>query len=136
LARLEEFDRSEMINAIWQHRGNVTGAAKTLGCNIGTIYSYAKKYVTVQTAIDEARLIARERRLDIAEMAMEKAAAEGKPWAVKLIFEYEGKYRGFIKRQEIAGVQDAPLVKINVDELAQEVRDYKEGRRGSTESDN
>jgi len=51
----QEYTAEEMCDALRAADGVVRVAARDLGCSAMTIYRYAKRYVTVQQAMKEAR---------------------------------------------------------------------------------
>lgn len=101
VTRPEELNREELINVIWLNRGIVTRTAEALQVSDKTIYNYAARYQTVQTAINDARTMFRGRLLDIGEMALERALAEGKAWAVRLVMDKLGPERGYIEHTKL-----------------------------------
>jgi len=114
VTRPEELNREELINAIWLNRGIVTRTADYLRVSDKTIYNYAAKYQTVQTAITESRAMFRGRLLDIGEMALERALAEGKAWAVRLVMDKLGPDRGYIEQTKLAVEGDLGGLVVNI----------------------
>ena len=55
MARKQEYTAKEMCDALEATGGVVVRAAKMLGCAPKTVYAYAKRYVTVREAMEEAR---------------------------------------------------------------------------------
>ena len=55
MARDQEYTAQEMCDALRAADGVVLQAARKLGCSAMTIYRYAKRYVTVKQAMQEAR---------------------------------------------------------------------------------
>ena len=94
-----------MIAAIRAEHGMVTRVADHLGCDPDTVRNYARDYPAISEALAEER----ERMTDLAECAMHKAISNGEPWAVALYLKTQGKHRGYVERQEVAGVENAPL---------------------------
>ena len=103
MARTEEFDRGEIINAIWAAQGKVSVAAQRLNCDPSTIFGYANRYVTVKDAIDAARKSWDEKLLDAAEIKLYDEVLQGRAWAVKYALGTKGKDRGYVERQEWTG---------------------------------
>jgi hypothetical protein len=101
----EKFKASDIVAALQKSRGMVYVAARQLGCAANTIYNYAKKYPSVQAAIDEQRGI----MIDIAEIALWNALQNGEAWAVSLTLKTLGKSRGYIERQELTGADGEAL---------------------------
>ena len=94
-----------MIRAIRAERGMVTRVADRLGCVPETVRNYARDIPQVQEAITEER----ERMTDLAESKLVEAIEAREPWAVALYLRTQGKNRGYVERQEVEGVADAPL---------------------------
>jgi hypothetical protein len=114
MARNEEFDRSEIINAIWTAQGKVSVAAKRLGCDPSTIFAYANRYSTVQDAINGARRSWDEQLLDVAEIKLYEQVIDGRAWAVKYALATKGKDRGYVERQEIGGAGKDGAIEVRV----------------------
>lgn len=113
MARPPELDRENLINTIWKYKGKITPVAQDLGVTTVTIYAYAKKYATVQTAIDEAREMFDEMLLDTAERGLMNSVNKEHAWAVKYTLSTKGKSRGYVERQEVTGA-DGEKLDINV----------------------
>lgn len=113
----DQYDRAEVINAIWSNKGNISAAARDIGCGARTIYYMADRYKTVQQAIDHARRIWRGELVDSAEQQLKDHVEEGRAWAVKYVLDTVGKKRGYVTRHEITGADGAPLIGIDVVEF-------------------
>ena len=109
MARKEEFDREEIINAIWLAQGKVSIAAKRVGCDPATIFAYARRYTTVQEAIDGARRSWDEQLLDAAEVKLYEQIMDGRAWAVRYALSTKGKDRGYVERSEWTGANGGAL---------------------------
>ena len=105
----EIYSREMIIDAIRQAKGKITLAARSIGCTRQTIYDYAKKFATVQNAIDESRNDFDEELLDVAEHKLRQAVLDGDRWAIRYALDKKGSKRGYIERKELAGDEDAPL---------------------------
>lgn len=86
-----------MIQALKETKGMVHLAAKKIGCSPTTVYTYAKRYPTVQAEIDNQR----GEFLDITELALARAVQAGEGWAVCFTLKTIGKKRGYVEKQEI-----------------------------------
>jgi hypothetical protein len=73
----EKYTAAQLIKALKETKGMVYLAADKLGCAPNTIYNYAKRYVTVQEAIDTER----GKFIDVAELALARAVQGGQGWA-------------------------------------------------------
>lgn len=103
----QRYTAAEVITAIERARGIKAVAAKILGCSRVTVDSYAKRYVTVAQACQQAR----ETLIDVAEGQLVKAVDGGEWPAVRYVLATLGKERGYSERQEITGAKGKPLVK-------------------------
>jgi hypothetical protein len=98
----EKYSAKRIIEALNLTNGMIYLAAKKLGCSPVTIYNYAKRYPTVQQAIDDNR----GAFVDMAELALAKAVQDGEGWAVCFTLKTIGKGRGYIERHEIEQAGD------------------------------
>jgi hypothetical protein len=101
-----------MIEAIKAAKGKITLAAHSIGCTRETIYQYAKRYATVQSAIDKSRNDFDEELLDIAEHKLRQSVLEGEQWAVTYVLNKKGRARGYMdsNRTEVTGADGAAMV--------------------------
>jgi hypothetical protein len=104
----QKFTASQVIEALDQHKGMVYLAAGALNCSHNTIYNYAKRYKSVQEAIDRNR----GQVLDTAELALYNAILASEHWAVTFALKTIGKDRGYTEKteQEITGPDGGPLI--------------------------
>lgn len=109
MARTESIDRAELINTIWKARGKVSIVARAFGVSTVTIYAYAKRYATVQAALDDSRAHDDALRVDRAELKLDDAVEDGAAWAVKYTLSTKGKARGYVERQEVTGKDGGPI---------------------------
>lgn len=100
-----QYDYNKIVAAIRTAHGKITLAAQIVGCRRETIYEYAKKYKTVQSAIDESRLTFDEGLLDLAEAKLRGAILNDESWAIKYALDKKGAKLGYMdaKRHEITG---------------------------------
>jgi len=101
----QRFTAAEVIEALDKHKGMVYLAADALGCSHVTVYNYAKRYKSVQEAIDRNR----GHVIDTAEVALYRAILDGEHWAVTFALKTIGKDRGYTERQEIGGTGGGPV---------------------------
>lgn len=87
----------QMIDAITETHGMVYLAARKLGCDPKTVYNYAKRYASVQEAINEHR----GHFVDTCELALRRAVLAGDAWAVCFALKTLGKDRGYIEKQQV-----------------------------------
>ncbi len=102
----QKFTIEQIIEAIKATKGMVYVAARQLHCHPTTIYNYAKRYPSVQRAIDDERGFF----LDTCELALAKAVANGEAWAICFSLKTLGKHRGYVERQEITGKDGGEIV--------------------------
>ena len=86
-------------------KGMVYLAAEALECSHVTIYNYAKRYTSVQEAIDRNR----GHVVDTAELALYDAILRKEHWAIAFTLKTIGKNRGYTERQEVTTPRDEPL---------------------------
>lgn len=91
------YTAEQMVTAIREEEGFITRAARKLGCSPRTIYNYAKRYITVQQAMDDAR----EERIDWVEDKLFGQIENGNVTAMIFYLKCQGKGRGYIDRQVI-----------------------------------
>lgn len=101
----KRFTANEIVEAIRQERGFVSRAARRLGCSRMTVYRATEKYASVREAIEDAR----EDMKDTAEAKLYQQIDEGNTTALIFYLKTQAKDRGYVERQELAGVPDAPL---------------------------
>jgi hypothetical protein len=106
MASKERVPTERIIECLRETNGLVSLAAKRVPCSITTINTRRKKVQSVQQCIDECR----GELVDYGELALRRAVVAGEPWAVGLVLKTLGRDRGYVERQEIAGVKDSPVV--------------------------
>ncbi len=94
-----------VIEALENTYGQVYLAAKRLGCSHTTIYNYINKYPDIA----ELKERLEEETTDIAVIKQREAVLGGEPWAIQFQLRTKGKHRGYVERQEVAGVEDQPF---------------------------
>lgn len=100
------YTAEQVATAIRDAEGFVTRAARALKCNPRTIYNYAKRYVTVQRAIDDAR----EERIDWVEDHLFGMIEKDNVTAMIFYLKCQAKHRGYIEKQQIEHSGDGSLV--------------------------
>ena len=103
-----KYTAQQMAGAIWKAEGNLSSAARTLGCSRTTVHAYVNKYVTVCQAYDEANDIF----LDEAESQLRRAVRKGSLPAIFFALKTKGKSRGYVERQEVTGKDGGPQEQI------------------------
>jgi 3-keto-L-gulonate-6-phosphate decarboxylase len=125
----EKLDREELINMIWRVKGKMSLAAEQLGVDPATIFNYAKKYATVQEAINRARQTWDERLLDLAEVKLFDQVQDGRAWAIKYVLTNKGRDRGYYEKHEVVTVH-------NIDQIFTSIKQWEEERRASSTGSN
>ena len=92
----EKFTQQQVIAALKETRGLITLAAERLGCVDDTVRRYVNKYPKVKQTVMQYR----RRRVDVAELKLDGALANGEPWAIALVLKTLGKKRGYVERVE------------------------------------
>jgi transposase-like protein len=92
-----QYTAETIIRAIQAAKGNVSAAARTLGCTRQTLANYVKKYSSVRQALDDER----EAMIDTAESALYSAVLDKQGWAVCFTLKTLGRSRGYIERHDV-----------------------------------
>lgn len=100
-----KFTEAQAEQALLACYGNVSAAARALGVKHSTLFYRLKKSARLQ----EARILAEEQALDVAEDSLLKAVKKGEAWAVCFLLKTRGKRRGYVERQEVATPADNPF---------------------------
>ena len=104
----EKYTANQMIEALREKHGNLSAAARFLGCSRNTISRYIDLYPTVKAVADEER----ETLIDFAENQLFKQVQDGNITAIIFTLKTIGKSRGYVERQEVTGADGgAVLVK-------------------------
>jgi hypothetical protein len=108
----QRYTAAQVADALDKHKGMVYLAADALGCSHQTVYNYAKRYKSVQEAIDRNR----GQVVDTAELALYNAILNKEHWAIAFALKTIGKRRGYTQRQEY----QAELMNIDLSQLTEE----------------
>lgn len=88
----QQYNASEVVEAINEAEGVITAAAERLGCSARTVYRYAERYSTVEEAMRGARAAtyaeAHSKLLDL----MRDPAHRHHRWAVETVLKTYGPY--------------------------------------------
>jgi len=104
------YSTADIIKALRATRGRIYLAADQLGCDPSTIYLRKGS----EPEIADVIFAERERRIDIAETALDRAVIEGEAWAVCFTLKCIAKHRGYVERQEISGVDGGAITVVQV----------------------
>ena len=102
----EKYTANQMIEAIRDKHGNMSAAARFLGCSRNTISRYIETYPTVKAVYDEER----ETLIDFAENQLFKQVQEGNITAIIFTLKTIGKSRGYVERQEVTGADGGAVM--------------------------
>ena len=112
MAKRNGLTAKQMIGAIEEAQGYVTKAVDVLGVSRTSFYNYLKKHPTVQQTLDDIR----EKRHEYVENKLMQAIKADNLTAIIFYLKTQAKHLGYVERQELAGVQDKPLVVIRWDD--------------------
>lgn len=112
----EAFAVSDVIEKIFEARGNMSAAARALGCGRTTLYDYVHRHEEVRKAHEEAS----ERELDNAESKLHQFVdgtipgcdAKDQLSAIKYLLSNKGKKRGYATRMELTGADGGPVISV------------------------
>ena len=99
-----KFTTKQMIDAVRDAEGNLSDAARILGCHRSTVHNYVNRYSTVKQAYEEEN----EKFIDEAQGQLRKHVKRGSLPAVMFVLKTKGKSRGYVERQEVTGADGAP----------------------------
>jgi len=102
----EKYTANQIIDALKEKHGNLSAAARFLGCSRNTISRYIKIYPTVKAVADEER----ETLIDFAENQLFKQVQEGNITAIIFTLKTIGKHRGYVERQEVTGANGGAII--------------------------
>lgn len=100
-----KYSAQQMIDAIQEAEGNLSAAARIVGCARSTVHRYVNEYATVAAAYEEAN----ETAIDIAENELMKQVKKGSIPAIIFFLKTKGKSRGYVERQEVTGADGGAL---------------------------
>lgn len=101
--------KKRMVEAMQKTLGIVSSAEKVAGITRATHYDWLKKDPEYKAAIDEVS----ESVVDFAESQLYQKIRQGDTASLLFFMKCKAKNRGYVERQEIAGVPDQP-VELNV----------------------
>jgi len=102
----EKFTANQIINALREKHGNLSAAARYLGCDRHTISRYISLYPSVKSVADEER----ETLIDFAENQLFQQVKEGNITAIIFTLKTIGKSRGYVERQEVTSAEGGHIV--------------------------
>jgi len=105
----EKYTSNQISEAIREKHGNISAAARYLGCSRNTIARYIERYPTLKSVYEEER----ETLIDFAENQLFQQVKEGNITAIIFTLKTIGKSRGYVERQEVTG-KDGGVIVINM----------------------
>ena len=102
----EKYTANQMIETLREKHGNLSAAARFLGCSRNTISRYIDLYPTVKAVADEER----ETLIDFAENQLFKQVQDGNITAIIFTLKTIGKLRGYVERQEVTGADGGAVM--------------------------
>ena len=97
MSKGEALTAQQVIDALKDANGYVSKTASLLRCTPKTVYNYASRYPTVQSAWDDIR----EERHDFVENALAKRINDGSDTAIIFYLKTQCKSRGYIEKSQI-----------------------------------
>ena len=94
--RAQRFTEQQIAEAVEKAGGILTSAARNLGCDPSTIYSYLQRF----PALGDVVTAAREGTLDLAESKLIEQIKKNNLTAIIFFLKTQGKSRGYIERSE------------------------------------
>lgn len=70
-----------------------------------TVHRYVEKYPTIKAVVDDER----EKFIDLAESRLVQHVRKGSLPAIMFALKTVGRSRGYVERQELAGIPEAPI---------------------------
>lgn len=105
--------KRKVIEKIIEHNGNISAVARAFQQPRSAVYKFCKeKYPELWSVVEEAREIMK----DDAESELYRQIRKGNTTALIFYLKTQAKDRGYVERQEHAGVKDAPLYIVNWDD--------------------
>ena len=105
--------KKAMLEALEKSLGVVTTACKAIDISRETHYRWLREDADYKAAVESLSDVA----LDFAESQLHKKIMEGDTTATIFFLKTKGKKRGYIERQELSGVSDAPIQLMIYDKL-------------------
>jgi len=102
----EKYTANQMIEALREKHGNLSAAARFLGCDRHTVARYISQYSTVKEVADEER----ETLIDFAENQLFQQVKDGNITAIIFTLKTIGKHRGYVERQEVTGADGGAVM--------------------------
>lgn len=105
MAGKRRYTEQQVIDALKKHRGYVSQAAQELRCSAETVYAYTRDFPAVLEAWEDLK----EQRHDFVENKLMMLIEHENPAAIIFYAKTQMKQRGYVERQEWAGVPEQPI---------------------------
>jgi Transcriptional activator of acetoin/glycerol metabolism len=103
---MAKYTKQQMINALTETKGQITLAARRLGCSYNTIRSYMEKYPEIAETLTEES----EKMGDAVELALyDEAVNKRNVAALIFLAKTKFKHRGYVERTEHTGADGKPI---------------------------
>lgn len=102
---MRKIPAEDVIDALYKANGNVSQAARILGCSRQTVHNKINNLVTVKEAYEDAR----ETRVDWMESKLDENIEEGDTRAIIYGLTTMGRTRGYGKQVAVTGADGEPL---------------------------
>lgn len=106
-----KFSKTYLKHLIVEMQGNIAAAARELDCEYQALWEYINRHPELK----DARAIAANRFVDVAQDELFKKVLTGDLRAVELVMRYYGKYAGLGERMELTGVDGEEMLKLHLD---------------------
>lgn len=106
MPKKEQYNKTQIREAIEAAGGIVVEAAEKLGCTPKTVYQYIKRHPDLEDARNEAREIT----LDLAESELIKKIKAGDTTCIIFYLKTQGKHRGYVEKQDIGVTNSGDVV--------------------------
>lgn len=97
--------KKEVISELVKQKGIVTIACNNVGLSRSTFYSWLESDANFAKEVEDAR----EQAIDYVESKLFNLIENDDTTATIFFLKTRGKKRGYVERQEFAGVENAPL---------------------------
>lgn len=99
-------NKKRMLAALEKHLGIVTKAAREVGIDRVTHYTWVKTDPEYAAAVEDIDDVA----IDFAESCLFQQMREGVPTSTVFYLKYRARKRGYVDRKEISGPNGSPLI--------------------------
>jgi len=99
------YTKDQFLKAVQGSGGYVSLIAERVGCSIPTVYAWKDRDDDIFDAINKEKI----KQVDHAEGKLQSLIQKENPTAIIFYLKTQGKDRGDVERQEVAGVAESPL---------------------------